>query len=225
MKIKPKKCKGTGKAKGYGCGREVLKHTYGLGHTCGCYPNWLYNTDAGAELVSRSIIQAKKEVKKEKQARTRKQKEAIKTLSQLKKEAEKYVNAIVRKLDQNQPCLMCGCNANKLFACHYHAVGGNDSLRFNLFNIWGGCYSCNGYKGGNIIGYDNLLIDTYGREKWEYIKFDLVRLYPSIKLSREDVKELKENARDVLKSIEDRIYSNTERWEMRREINKRLGIY
>lgn len=47
MLNKEKPCKGTGIAKGYGCGVKTYHRIYGLGKMCGCYSGWLLNTDAG----------------------------------------------------------------------------------------------------------------------------------------------------------------------------------
>jgi len=168
---------------------------------------------------------ARKDRQKDWKRRKPKLKENAMSLSEHKKKLETEINTIVRILDDFQPCMMCGTKIQKQFACHYHAVGANDSLRFNLFNIWGGCYSCNGNKGGNIIGYDEKLIETYGREKWEYVKFDLVREYPAIKLTVPEIKEAKQKAKKIIKELEVRKYSVAERWAFRSLINKKLDIY
>ena len=47
IKVKEKKCKGIGKAIGYGCGSMQLKRVYGLGLNCRCYQNWLLNSEEG----------------------------------------------------------------------------------------------------------------------------------------------------------------------------------
>lgn len=47
IEIKPKPCNGTGLAKGYGCGHKTIHRIYGLGKMCGCYSNWLLNSEAG----------------------------------------------------------------------------------------------------------------------------------------------------------------------------------
>lgn len=167
----------------------------------------------------------KKYQKKQWKKRKSKMKDEVMSLSDHKKGLEKQINTIVRILDDFQPCMMCGTKIQKQFACHYHAVGANDTLRFNLYNIWGGCYSCNGNKGGNIIGYDEKLIETYGREKWEQIKFDLVREYPAIKLTVQEIKEAKKKAKDIIKNLEIRKYTVAERWAYRSLINKKIGIY
>ena len=168
---------------------------------------------------------ARKSEKKAWKRRKAKMSEEVMSLSEHKKLLEKEINTIVRILDDFQPCMMCGTKIEKQFACHYHAVEANDTLRFNLYNIWGGCYSCNGKKGGNIIGYDEKLIKTYGRYKWEYIKFDLVREYPAIKLTVPEIKEARQKAKKIIKELEVKKYSIAERWAYRELINNEIGIY
>lgn len=155
-------------------------------------------------------------------------KEKLKSINDYCKELEHEINLIVRLIDKGQPCMMCSVHPmKKVNACHYHSVGSNASLRFNLFNEWAGCESCNNFKGGNIIGYDVLLIEKYGREKWEYIKFDLVRLYPYIGLSIPELKEKTVEARKIAKELKliDMTYPYSMRWKLREKYNKRLNIY
>jgi hypothetical protein len=58
-----KKCHGTGKGKGHGCGKIVPVHVkgrsnriYGLGVSCECYPSWLYGSKEGKDKNSKSKI-------------------------------------------------------------------------------------------------------------------------------------------------------------------------
>lgn len=153
-------------------------------------------------------------------------KDKLKTKSEHENELQIIFNKIAREIDKDSLCLMCGNQPKKENGCHYHSVGSNPTLRFNLFNIWLGCEKCNKWLGGNINGYDNELIKHYGRDKWEYIKFDIVRLHPTIKLSIPELKEIKVEAKVILKEVSDLPKLNhLQRWELRKEINKRIGIY
>jgi hypothetical protein len=156
-------------------------------------------------------------------------KEKLKTLSDWKRDLEKEVNHIARLIDKGHECMMCSIDmaGKRVNACHYHSVGSNDTLRFNLFNIWAGCHSCNGEKGGNIHGYDMMLIGKYGRDQWEYIKFELTRLYPYTGLSIPEIKEKIIEARKIVKGLKiaDTTYSDKHRITLRTKLNKRLGIY
>ena len=60
--IEYKKCKGSGKAKGHGCGKMVKAkfRKYGLGMECKCYHKWLLNTDVGQSIVAQTTLRATK---------------------------------------------------------------------------------------------------------------------------------------------------------------------
>ena len=153
-------------------------------------------------------------------------KEKLKTNKDYLKELQTVFNQIAREIDKDSLCLMCGTVPRKKNGCHYHSVGSNSSLRFNLFNIWLGCEQCNSFKSGNINGYDLELIKYYGRDKWEYIKFDLVKNYPLIKLSIPEIKEVKLITKEILKEVKNLpILTHEERWSKRKELNIKIGIY
>lgn len=156
-----------------------------------------------------------------------KMKDNLKTHSEYEADLQKEINSIVRLIDKGSNCMMCGNKPKKVNACHYHSVGSNNSLRFNLFNNWLGCESCNSYKGGNINGYDVELLKHYSEVQWKYIKFDLVRLYPFVKLSKEDLKYKTKLARTISKSLEikDLRYNIEDRWGLRKQLNLIIGIY
>ena len=63
--MEPKKCKGTGVALGYGCGSMEVFRRFGLGIKCGCYRNWLLNTDAGNIEIKKSVIRSNKKLEKQ----------------------------------------------------------------------------------------------------------------------------------------------------------------
>jgi len=178
------------------------------------------------------IDRQKRKAKEAKEWRQEKKqrKEKLKTLNDWCKDLETEINKIVRLIDKGNPCMMCSVHPmKKVNACHYHSVGSSPSLRFNLFNEWTGCESCNNHKGGNIHGYDILLIEKYGREKWEYIKFDLIRLYPYLGLTIPELKEKIKEARKIVKELKSidllTPYPYSLRWSMREKYNKRLKIY
>lgn len=158
---------------------------------------------------------------------TKSMREAIKTPQQYKKDLQTEINKIARLIDKDHPCMMCASFPMKrINGCHYHSVGSNDTLRFNLLNVWHGCHSCNGERGGNIPGYDIQLMGIYGRKKWEYIKFEMVQTKP-IHLNKEEIKVYIKKARLIVKELTalDLKYSTENRWKLREKYNKRLGIY
>lgn len=174
------------------------------------------------------------EEKKIKRKKTQARVDKIKGLQELKshkdwqKELQPEINTIARLIDKEYPCMMCGNpNMKRVNGCHYHAVGANNSIRFNLLNVWAGCHKCNSEDGGNLNGYDKELINTFGRDFWEYIKFGLVNEYPFIKLTIPELREKIALCRMIIRELkkEDKVYILGARIEKRREINKRIGIY
>ena len=178
------------------------------------------------------IKEFRKYVEEQRQKAWRKKKKEIKqklkTHSNYQKDLQVHINKLVRVIDFGNPCMMCGnARMKRVNGCHYHSVGSNNSLRFNLFNIWAGCHSCNHEKGGNILGYDDQLIGWYGRDKWEFIKFGLRKKHPEIKLSAQEIKEKIQIAKQIEKDLKAdlKVRGSIDRWEIRDRINKQLGIY
>lgn len=154
--------------------------------------------------------------------------EELKSLPQKKQELEPEINLIARLIDKGHPCMMCGNpKMKRINGCHYHSKGHNDTIRFNLHNIWAGCHSCNSEKGGNIAGYDLCLISEFGHEYWEEIKFGLTREYKLLKLTKDEINEKIKIARQIIRELKkaDKVYTNEERVELRDKYNKRLGMY
>ena len=152
--------------------------------------------------------------------------EELKTKPEHLNDLQIIINAIAREIDKRSTCMMCRCVMKKSNGCHYHSVGSKPSLRFNLLNIWIGCESCNNYKGGNINGYDEVLIDSYGKDKWEVIKFDLPRNNARLSLSIPEIQELKPKCRAILKDLKaGPQLTLSERWDKRLELNNKLGMY
>ena len=170
-------------------------------------------------------IKRKKEKEDGWPQRKKELKKAVTTLPQLKKKLQANINEIARKIDYGHNCMMCNKPIKKPQACHYHSVGSNDSLRFNLMNIWAGCYACNVHKSGNILGYDQMIIEKFGRDRWRYIKFDLVKDYSLIKLSKIEIVDLIVYTNNIKKNIEEKRRSSMVRWRKREQLNKLIGIY
>jgi len=216
-----KKCKGTGRTKGYGCGNPEYPHKFGL--CLACFKDWLFNTDGGREYFKSTQIKAKKKTEKEIKAEHKQEKDEAQSKSYYEKQLQTEVNTIVRLIDADKGCISCEHGWNKkptrqFHACHRKSVGSNPSLRYNLFNIYKGCSICNTWKSGNEREYDKGIIKYYGQEMLDYIN-SLPAKYPSINQSKEDLKEKIVIARQIKKDI----LNGTD--YTRKEINDKLGIY
>lgn len=237
MEVKPKKCKGINKAKDFkGCGELSTWRKYGL--CTDCFKEWLYTTAEGKEMRLKSIDMAKKKVRekfaKEQRAKDRKAKLELKPKSYWEARLENIINRIVRKIDYGQACISSGRPLGKLYhAGHFHSVGANASLRFNLLNIWGQTLEQNNYKGGNPIGYAENLQSLFGEGFFAEI-LSLKRRYPVIKLSIPELRVCIQKAKEAEKIYEG-VFDNIReghltksqdfRIELRRLINDYIGIY
>ena len=146
---------------------------------------------------------------------------------------ERPVNAICREIDFACNCISCKNDIpiKKRNAGHNHSKGSNNSLRFDLHNLHIQCENCNNHKSGNDTAYYNGLIKVYGQKYADYVKSDIVRLYPHKDWTRGELTEWTILAKEILQSLK---ASNefrteprtpTERIILRNEINSTLGIY
>lgn len=127
--------------------------------------------------------QAKKEREDAKKARmaakveraeTKRRKEAIKTLSDLKREAQAALNRwIVQVRDADKPCISCGRHhTGQYHAGHYMSRGAAPQHALNPANVWKQCAPCNTYLHGNPIPYRVRLIELIGLEAVEALEND-----------------------------------------------------
>lgn len=197
---KPKKCKGTGLAKGNGCGTEVLHRKYGLGLYC-CYNKWLLNTPEGKEQLQKMTLKAAQpRISLEKAIKDSKHKSKIQAHLVNTKE---IVHEMIRLRDKGKPCISCGCQWNSDFqAGHCFAVNNYRSIRFNFDNISGQCEYCNLFLDGNVPEYILSLPNRIGVAKFDELKSLARRDKKFIKKwSRDELAEIREKARQIIKQL------------------------
>ena len=157
-------------------------------------------------------------------------KEKHKTHSDHENELQPIINEITSLIDKGMDCICCNAkitSTNKANAGHRFAVGGNNSLRFNVHNVHRNGVCCNKWRNGNPDGYDEGLIRVYGKTYYEYVKFGLKTLYPLVKLTPTELMAARAKAmkiRNELKKL-DKVYTPDERIELRDRVNKEIGIY
>ena len=127
------------------------------------------------------------------------QKYKDKSLPALKKRAEHYFNAYIRKRDEGKPCI--SCNQFKLLQCgHYYPAGQYPMLKFNEFNANGEDLQCNYFSGDHLIGYRENLINRIGEDK--VLELDMLAKYNKrtpYKWSRIELIEIIETYKQKLK--------------------------
>ena len=147
IEVKAKKCKGTGKASGYGCGKPTKYRKYGLGKMC-CYASWLYSSENGKIELNKALNKVTK---------PRKELEALKKETKNRKGLTTLLNSVktichqyIRQRDKGKPCISCGTQWSNTFqAGHFYKSELFSTIRFNEFNINGQCEQCNLRKEGN----------------------------------------------------------------------------
>ena len=218
---KPKKCKGSGKAIGYGCGVPQILHKFGL---CpACFKSWVFDTPEGSKYRESIQIRAKKHVQIESKKEQAKKKEENRKKSYFEKQLETEVNTIVRLIDHDKGCISCTHGWESNFTRQGHAghrlsVGSNPTLRYHLFNIFLQCSICNDILSANEREYDKGIVRIYGPGMLDFIK-SLPGRFPSIHLSIDELKEKIIIARKIIKEI------HSGKDFTRTEVNQKLGIY
>lgn len=161
--MKQKKCKGTRKAIGYGCGKVSYLMRYGLCKQC--FIDWLYNTPEGKETLSKTLKTARNKMTKEKASRNREWREKNKSIQKLIQEARKPFQAWIRMRDANKPCISCGSIDSDIYdAGHFYKAEIYSGLIFDEDNVHKQCRKCNTYLDGNDNEYRKGLINRFGND-------------------------------------------------------------
>jgi len=151
---------------------------------------------------------ASKKVKADKAAekqRDKERKEKLKTLPELKREAQTVFNRYVRERDTGLPCISCGkpdaggdgFHAGR-DAGHFRSVGSAPNLRYDEDNVHAQCVHCNQYLAGNVIAYRLGLIERIGLEAVERLEQD----NKPHKWTREELKQIKDTYTAKLKQLQ-----------------------
>jgi hypothetical protein len=119
---------------------------------------------------------AAKRAKKAERAKDRITAEALKTLPELLREAQREFNRFIRFRDRlgGFPCISSGraldWSGNATDAGHYRSVGAAGHLRFNEDNVHAQSKHDNQYKAGNVVEYRINLIARIGLDRVEALE-------------------------------------------------------
>lgn len=127
--------------------------------------------DCAIELVARDKARIAAAKARKERAEDKRRKEALKTTKDYLDITQRVINKYVLTKWRDMPCICCGKSAydGVRNASHFKSRGSNSFLRFNLWNIWPCCYSCNVSKGGNIHEFRPALIKLIGYEKVDFL--------------------------------------------------------
>lgn len=156
----------------------------------------------GAEKVRKAEAKEKAEDKR----KTRAQLEALKTIPQLKKEAQREFNRYIRARDlaAGHPCISSGRPLDwggvggLVDAGHYRSTGAADHLRFNEDNCHAQSVRENRDLGGNAVAYRIGLIARIGIERVEALEANNT----PIKWTREGLREIRDTYRAKARALE-----------------------
>lgn len=164
MKIKQKKCKGTGKAKGFGCGKMIYVRKYGLCFDK-CWREFLLS-DQGGSTLEKYTLRANKYLEKEEKQKEKEEfnklKEQVKS-GDVMKLADMYFSRYIRLFhSKDNYCTCYTCGAIKLIKetdCGHFIVRENKSVRYDENNCRPQCKTCNGdtkHRGKQLEFRENL---------------------------------------------------------------------
>jgi hypothetical protein len=136
----------------------------------------------------------------------RERRQALKTIPDLIKEAQREFNAYIRARDVGRPCICCGLplGADAVgggFDCgHWRSVGSAPHLRFDERNAHGQRKQCNRYGAGRAVEYRQGLIVRLGLHVVEALEADN-RVH---KWTREELIAIRDTYRAKLKELKAR---------------------
>lgn len=158
-------------------------------------PRVTWCSDACCDAIVADAL-AKVRAKRDKQARKdhRKAREAVKTLPELRREAQAACNAYVRERDKGKPCISCGRpddGTHQRHAGHWKTTKARPDIRYEASQIHACCFQCNVYGGGGLHeGYLPELIRRVGQSEVDRLQVTTVRKY-----SREELEAIKAHYR------------------------------
>jgi len=101
----------------------------------------------------------------------RKRRVEMKTISQLRNEAQFWFNRFIRLRDDAMPCISCGRHhEGQWHAGHYLSTGAHPELRFDERNVFKQCQPCNAHLSGNLIEYRKSLVARFGADYVEWLE-------------------------------------------------------
>lgn len=161
-----------------------------------CVEAW---TEAQAAKRERAEAKKARAAAKVERAETRRRKEAIKTLADLKREAQQALNRwIVHVRDKDRPCISCGRHhEGQWHAGHYLSRGAAPQHALNPLNVWKQCAPCNTYLHGNQAAYRARLVLEIGQAAVDALEQDNAPR----KWTREELIAIRDHYRQKLKEL------------------------
>lgn len=185
--------------------------------------NWMVkNSVCSAECASTLALKKIKDTQKEEY----RQMKIICYESDNKRTLQNEINKLARNIDKRYgytTCIDCGKPfVGQVDAAHYHSIGKNNTLRYNLHNIHSARGHCNQYSETHLVGYKEGLIKRYGEAYYTFIQ-DLKLTYKYIKVTAEELPSIIKIVRSLNRHID--TYPFNDAVTCREKMNKEIGIY
>lgn len=148
---------------------------------------------------------------------------------EFKQKLQNEINKLSKMIDNRfgfYSCIDCDKPFGKqIDAGHFHSIGSNQTLRYNLHNIHSQKSDCNqnGIGGGKQLGYLRGLQKRYGNEYADLIEYGLQNNHKLIKLSSIEMNEKAIIVRKLIRDFDTFTFENA--IQARDQMNKIIGIY
>lgn len=185
IQAKKNKCKGIGKALGYGCSKIDFRYKFGLCRIC--FFNWLNNTKEGQDYSPRLIKAALNKVKKDKPKRKYIKWWEKDTNDMINYVQESLCNPYIRLRDYENFERCISTNGVIEHAGHCFSCGSNPGLRFNIMNIHGQQAQANTHLHGDFHNYKEGLIKRHGEKYFKDLEKLKIKASATKQLDRLEV--------------------------------------
>ena len=171
--------------------------------------------------------QKQREKKEKKEWNKRKKQMSVKAKYRTHKKAlQDNVNKLARMIDAKfkmKTCICCTLPLDKRTAgAHFHSVGSNETIRFNLHNIHTSTFHCNSHKATHHTDYKEGLVKRYGQEYYDYVEYTLQK-HPLIKLTEKQIYDKKLLTAKLIRDFDTFEFTNP--ILARDQLNQIIGIY
>lgn len=187
--------------------------------------HWLETSEEGQKEIVKAMRKAKNKLEKDLNDKIKEWKPNVHE-KKYKAILQSAINRLAKMIDEKFGFITCiDCDksfGNQVDGAHFHAVGGNHSIRYNLHNIHSAKSDCNKYSATHKEGYIAGLKLRYGIEYYEMVE-SLQQEYQYIKLTNVEVFEKTALVRGLLRNFH--LYEFENSIAARDGFNEIIGIY
>jgi hypothetical protein len=136
------------------------------------------------------------------------------------------INKLARFIDSKFNYTLCiDCNKlmdKRVAGAHFHDVGSNRHIRFNLHNIHTSSFQCNNFSSKHKTGYKVGLEQRYGKDYLDFVE-ELQTKHREVKLAPFEISEKLALVRKIIRTFDTFQFENS--IQARTQLNTIIGIY